>query len=290
METKMKLSPAARGVMGEMADAYVRAGFPSIKTWAFERTSFGSVVNELQAHGLLQPMTPRALRLSEKGQAWIMANLVPKEVRWASAVFSRFADEYAQHMTGQWWFRRLDELEADGLGLDLQQTKVAVKILLQKGLISSDASGEGSLELTDLGKDTCLHPETLDVRLGPRGAGGAGTEAEIAMRMAGPGAPQTTIYNVTGMNARFNMNSVDASTNIVDQAPPELFDALRQALNGSVPSPDREELIRLSRDLEADVGKGTFREHYVRFMGLAAMHIEVVTPFLPALTQLLTLR
>jgi hypothetical protein len=101
-------------------------------------------------------------------------------------------------------------------------------------------------------------------------------------------APGGTVYNVTGANARFNINSTDSSVNVVNQVPSELFDTLRQALEKAVPSPDREELVRLSRELESNVGKKTFQERYVAFMQLAATHVDVVTPFLPALTQLLT--
>jgi hypothetical protein len=37
----------------------------------------------------------------------------------------------------------------------------------------------------------------------------------------------TVIYNLTGPNSRFNINSVDSSTNVISQAPSELFEALR---------------------------------------------------------------
>jgi hypothetical protein len=104
-----------------------------------------------------------------------------------------------------------------------------------------------------------------------------------------PAVGQTTIYNVTGPNARFNNNSNDTSVNIVNQTPTELFNALTETLeNALVNSPDRTELVRLAGAMEKDVGKATYAQRYAEFMSLAAKHVEIVKPFLPALLQLLT--
>jgi hypothetical protein len=76
----------------------------------------------------------------------------------------------------------------------------------------------------------------------------------------------------------------------VNQAPVELFAALREALQSKLPeSSDRDELLRRSQALEAAMGnKKTFGQRYAEFMALAASHMETVGPFIPALTQLLT--
>jgi hypothetical protein len=97
------------------------------------------------------------------------------------------------------------------------------------------------------------------------------------------------IYNVTGANARFNINSVDSSTNVVNEAPAELFRALREAIQSNIQSQaERDELLAKAVDLEQETGKPGFSQRYAQFMALAAHHMEALGPFIPALTQLLT--
>lgn len=96
------------------------------------------------------------------------------------------------------------------------------------------------------------------------------------------------IYNITGPNARFNVNSVDASTNIVNQAPAELFDALRAAIQtGVAAAAERDDLLKRAEALQANLGQKSFGQKYAEFMALAASHMETIGPFIPALTQLL---
>jgi hypothetical protein len=107
--------------------------------------------------------------------------------------------------------------------------------------------------------------------------------ADASLRPAG-----TIIYSVSGPNARFNINSVDSSTNIINQAPPELFQALRDAIQTKLgTSPDREQLSARVNELEQETGRQGFARKYAEFMALAANHMEVLGPFIPALTQLL---
>jgi hypothetical protein len=97
------------------------------------------------------------------------------------------------------------------------------------------------------------------------------------------------IYNLTGANARFNINSVDSSTNVVSQTPAELFEALRLVIQSQIPvSREQQELLRTAGELEQETGKPGFAPRYARFMALAANHMEVLTPFIPALTQMLS--
>ena len=110
----MNMSPKARLVMEELAQAYVRAKHPSIKRWAFEWT--GPVHDELLALGLLERLTQTMLRLSEKGLNWVMERrLVSDEIRWARAVFTIFAEAYAQQTSGEFWFRTLEHLDASSV-------------------------------------------------------------------------------------------------------------------------------------------------------------------------------
>ena len=49
----------------------------------------------------------------------------------------------------------------------------------------------------------------------------------------------------------------------------------------------RNELLERTADLERESGKPAFATRYARFMELAANHIEVLAPFMPALAQML---
>ena len=93
--------------------------------------------------------------------------------------------------------------------------------------------------------------------------------------------------NVTGTGARFNIDSVDNSTNVINQAPAEMFQALRDAIKSNVGGADGEQLLIRATELEAEAGKAGFGQKYAAFMELAAHHVDALAPFMPALTQLL---
>ena len=100
--------------------------------------------------------------------------------------------------------------------------------------------------------------------------------------------PAGTIYSVSGPNARFKISSVDSSTNIINQAPPELFQAFRNAIQAKLETgPDSEQLLARVNELEQETERQGFARKYAEFMALAANHMEVLGPFLPALRQLL---
>jgi hypothetical protein len=98
----------------------------------------------------------------------------------------------------------------------------------------------------------------------------------------------TTVYNVTGANSRVNVGSVDASTNIVNTNVNQLFASMREALDSApMTATDRTELRRRIEELEPSTGTVSFAQKYANFMQLAANHVTVFQPFLPALSQLL---
>jgi len=124
-----------------------------------------------------------------------------------------------------------------------------------------------------------------------KGMAGIPDTYQMRVRRADLTGPRhgTVIYNVTGANARFNLNSVDSSTNIINQAPAELFQALLQTIRTEIKNSDeREKLLAQAKDLERETGKRGFAAKYAQFMALAANHMQVLGPFIPALTQLLT--
>ena len=99
------------------------------------------------------------------------------------------------------------------------------------------------------------------------------------------------IYNVTGPNARFNINSSDNSTNVINESPAAMFRELREVIAKQVVSePERDALIAHALALESEVGKASFATRYAQFMALAANHVEALGPFIPALTQFLVVK
>jgi len=99
-------------------------------------------------------------------------------------------------------------------------------------------------------------------------------------------SPSLTNYNVTGPNARVNVGSADNSTNVVTTDNGALFRQLRELL-GQVSDPTkRTALLSVVDDMEQSAGKPTFTQHYARFISLAADHITLFSPLLPAITNL----
>jgi hypothetical protein len=100
-------------------------------------------------------------------------------------------------------------------------------------------------------------------------------------------AGTTTVYNI-GANSRYTVNSVDSSTNIVQASPSELFDRMREAVVAGVGAArEREKLLARIAELQSAADRRTFAERYGRLVESGAAHITILTPFLPALAQLL---
>jgi hypothetical protein len=102
-------------------------------------------------------------------------------------------------------------------------------------------------------------------------------------------APISNNYHVTGENSRINIGSTDNSSNIVNSAgDAELFAGLRKAIENHVEDEKQRALI-LARiaDMEATQKTPDFTAKYQAFIQQAANHMTIVTPFIPALTQLL---
>jgi hypothetical protein len=97
------------------------------------------------------------------------------------------------------------------------------------------------------------------------------------------------VYNLNGPNARVNIQSMDSSTNVVNVESAALFDKLRNAIKESVK--DADDISRLSEKVEAmqaAAGTKSFARTYQEFVSVAADHLTLFLPFLPALTQLLS--
>jgi hypothetical protein len=99
-----------------------------------------------------------------------------------------------------------------------------------------------------------------------------------------------TVYNVSvsGTNARFNLDSVDTSTNVVEVAPEQLFDDLKETLRDNVEDELRRRILldKVAAMQEAQ-GSSLFTERYKDFISSAADYVTLLTPFITGLSQLL---
>lgn len=97
----------------------------------------------------------------------------------------------------------------------------------------------------------------------------------------------TTIYNVTGPNARVNVQSTDASTNIVTIAPTQLFKQLATVITEKVHvEEERNRLLERLKELAEAETADSYLAAYPEFIASAANHMTILAPFLPALAQL----
>jgi len=99
--------------------------------------------------------------------------------------------------------------------------------------------------------------------------------------------PPTVIYNVSGHNARVNIGSADYSINIAKSE--ELFPEIRKTIENGIEDAElKHKLLMKTGELEANVGKSAYAKKYSDFVALAANHMTLLGPWIPALTKFLT--
>jgi hypothetical protein len=93
---------------------------------------------------------------------------------------------------------------------------------------------------------------------------------------------------VQGENARVNVNSNDHSVNVVTKAKDEFFTALQQKIESAVPGgEERQKILTALTSLQESHGKPAFAQRYTDFIAAAANHVALLSPFIPALTEML---
>lgn len=103
-----------------------------------------------------------------------------------------------------------------------------------------------------------------------------------------PVLPAHVTYNVSGNNSRINVNSQDLSVNVIDSRVTEVFEQVREA-GEKVTDPIAKAKIDMAiEELEKAYGAGNFLSKYQAFISVAADHMTLFAPILPALTALLT--
>ena len=93
------------------------------------------------------------------------------------------------------------------------------------------------------------------------------------------------IYNVNGENSRVNINSTDKSTNTVNLSSEELFDELREVIKENISS--NEEIIKSINEMEENKDNEQLLYKYQKFIALMSNHMNLIAPFIPALSQLI---
>ena len=91
--------------------------------------------------------------------------------------------------------------------------------------------------------------------------------------------------HLSGSNSRVNIQSHDQSTNITAD---NVFGEIATALKAGISDSQKLiELLAAVEEMKRERGRSGFVQAYQKFVGLAADHIGLISPFLPALTSLI---
>jgi len=148
---------------------------------------------------------------------------------------------------------------------------------------------DGDVFERKLPNDTVEHYDILDAGF-MQGTEGIPPHYQSVVRKQtkiDPLAQPSQIINLTGPNARVNIQSIDSSTNVVE-VEPALFVRIRAAIDQGVQ--DGELLNKLQEkvtELERTQGTPSFAARYKEFIALAANHMTLLAPFIPALLRMM---
>lgn len=96
-------------------------------------------------------------------------------------------------------------------------------------------------------------------------------------------------FNLHGAHSRVNIQSQDNSVNTSNQITENLFADIRQTVQNHVQNDsDRTRILSNLEELEAAKGTSNFIKKYQDFIASAADHLSLLSPFIPALTQMLS--
>lgn len=117
------------------------------------------------------------------------------------------------------------------------------------------------------------------------------TTLNLSMK-ATPAPPSSITYNISGSNARVNINSTDSSVNIASEVASELFGQMIAAIKTKAADDAALSMIEASiEEMKTEYGTPNFLQCYTSFMSVLADHMQVfgpiVAPFLPALAKLI---
>lgn len=91
-------------------------------------------------------------------------------------------------------------------------------------------------------------------------------------------------YNLNGTNSKVNVNSTDNSVNYFGD---NTFNELRESVSKNIEDKVfKEEILNLIEKLEQSQKTPNFIQYYQEFISLMANQITIISPFIPALTQM----
>ncbi len=111
---------------------------------------------------------------------------------------------------------------------------------------------------------------------------------EVAKAIAIGGTNLTQNIHMHGPNARINVNSTDNSTNIASVSNEQLFIRLRETANTIADESQRAQILARLDDLQHAKESGGFVSAYQSFIGSVADYMTIFSPFIPALTLMLS--
>lgn len=97
----------------------------------------------------------------------------------------------------------------------------------------------------------------------------------------------TIINNISGTQARVNINTEDNSINTMNPENKELFEKLFSKLQEIDNESIKENALAIAKEMQLNINKPTFKEKYQQFISTVANYITIISPFIPALTKLL---
>ena len=96
-----------------------------------------------------------------------------------------------------------------------------------------------------------------------------------------------TVIHLHGHNSRVNVNSTDNSSNTVMMSSEQVFETLKQEIGSKVQDASKQaEILQKLAQLEQEQSSPTAFQRYSEFIAVAADHMTVLAPFIPALTEI----
>jgi len=97
------------------------------------------------------------------------------------------------------------------------------------------------------------------------------------------------VVSINAQHSNVNFNPIDSNiTNIINDNANNLFENIRKALNDGISDVSyKSKVMDCLSNLEKSKGTNDFSTHYSSFIGLLANCVTIITPFLPALTEML---
>jgi hypothetical protein len=115
------------------------------------------------------------------------------------------------------------------------------------------------------------------------------TQLELSRYM--PKKPEggtVNVYHVHGSNNRWLTNSQDYSVNVVTQSSDQIFASLHREIETKIPAgEEKQDILEKLAALKNAENTPSFKQRYTEFIAAAANHVVLLTPFIPALAEML---